>query len=215
MFQSQITTHSNVLVPLICAAMGIEHTAIGNVRHRFPDHFNGAVEEIRAVLPSFASASRVMIKQSFSDPFNPYIEAHIQNAILDRVFDAFPTDASHLQAIQTIEAEAYANQVMHMRAQEEKGNTGLSNAHSAALRCCDAPGGLTCRVTGALHVRMSPKCATCHQAMNAKQPFCGVQTGLVKCQAAEPATKTTSTARARDPSLPTEDDIPLWKVPKY
>ena len=213
MFQSQTTTHSNVLVPLICAAMRIQHTAIGYVRDRFPDHFNGAVEEIRAVLPSFASASCQMITQSVSHPYNPYIEAHIQNAILDRVFDAFPTDASHLQAIQTIEAEAYANQVMHIRAQEEK--LRRSNAHSAALRCCDAPGGLTCRVTGDLHVRIPPKCATCHQAMNAKQPFCGVQTGLVKCQAAEPAIKTTSTARARDPSPPTGDDIPLWKVPKY
>ena len=99
--------------------------------------------------------------------------------------------------------------------------TGLQSAH----RCCDAPDGLTCKVTGALHVRISV-CATCHIQMNPNQPFCGEQTGGIKCEAVElpgrpslgsPFTvvEKTATARGRESTPETEDDNPLSKVLKF
>ena len=94
----------------------------------------------------------------------------------------------------------------------------------SSQRCCDAPDGLTCKVTGELHVRVSV-CATCHMQMNPKQPFCGEQTGSIKCEAVARTSLTspftvvenmaTARARPRESTPETEDDNHLSKVLKF
>ena len=91
----------------------------------------------------------------------------------------------------------------------------------SAQRCCDAPDGLTCKVTGALHVRVSV-CTTCKTPINPKQPFCGEQMGAIRCEAvksqpAHPFSVLDATkARERESTPSNElDENPLSKVLKF
>ena len=49
---------------------------------------------------------------------------------------------------------------------------------SVAKTCCDAPGDMTCKRTGALHQAV---CFVCRRVIKEDQPFCSKQTGMVKC----------------------------------
>ena len=84
------------MVPFILAAMEIDHPGVSTVREKYGmEVFNGAVEEIRSVLPSLSNSPRVLQQLGM----NPYIHADDQNAILDLHFQIFQGEG-HLQTIQ-------------------------------------------------------------------------------------------------------------------
>ena len=104
----QKRTHSRVMVPFILAAMDIDHPGVSTVREKYGmEVFQGAVEEIRSVLPSLSNSPRVLLQLGM----NPYIHADDQNAILDLHFQTFH-GGGHLQTIQNdvVISEAAAQQ---------------------------------------------------------------------------------------------------------
>ena len=91
------------MVPFILAAMDIDHPG----EKYGMEVFQGAVEEIRSVLPSLSNSPRVLLQLGM----NPYIHADDQNAILDLHFQTFH-GGGHLQTIQNdvVVSEAGAQQ---------------------------------------------------------------------------------------------------------
>ena len=108
---NQPKTHSNVLVPLICAAMNIPHTSINIMRGSFSTHFDGAIHEIQSILPSLSSPPRLLVPLGGSR--DPYVHQSDQNTVLEQVLIAFFD--GHLQAIQTCIAETEAQELLKTR----------------------------------------------------------------------------------------------------
>ena len=194
------------------------------MRLRFKGHFEGAVEEIRFVLQSI----QLRLLPPREGSRDHYVHPDDQNTVLERVFVAFSI-GGHLQSIQTnvVEAAVQRRNILRVRAQVDcvSGTPTWTTPPSSQVsqRCCDAPEGITCRATGNPHVRIAV-CAICHLPIDPKQPFCGEQVGGLLCEAllrapptASPFTTVdTSTARRpREPTPPTEGDLPASKVLKF
>ena len=160
---AQMATHSDVLVPLIIVAMGEQHPSLRLLHQRFGfDVVEGAIHEIKMILPRLASQPRIDVRQG--PPPYPYISAADQEAVLELTFLTY-LGVGHFQDIQTIVA--------------------LGIAPGRLTRyCCDAPHDATCRVTGLAH---ATTCATCNQPINDSQPFCSRQVpgSMIKCSPAD------------------------------
>ena len=168
------TTHSNVVVPLICAAMDVGHPAIASMRQEFGgEKLAGAVADIRSILPLLSTGTPHI---DVTGPY-PYVSITDQEAILELAFVIFEGTGA-FQEIQTVVA-------MRQAIAHETATTRLPLARSLSLvTCCDAPQDATCKVTGLAH--QPAKCATCNHTMNPLQPFCSRETpgSMVKCSPA-------------------------------
>ena len=163
-------THSNVLVPLICAALDVGHPALGSMRQEFGDaKLAGAIAEIRGIIPLLTTGTpRVDVQGPY-----PYVFITDQEAILELAFAIFG-GTGHFQEIQT---DVAMQSIAH-----ETGMTRLPLAPSPSVAtCCDAPLDATCKVTGLAH--LPAKCATCNRTINPLQPFCSREKpgSMVKC----------------------------------
>ena len=165
-------THSHVLVPVMLAAMGVVHPGIPAMRQDFGDDaFDGAVSEVRMVLPRLASRPRI----EFRGPI-PYVSPIDQEAILELAFNTY-LDTGHFQQIQTVVA------LRQLRSKLATTGTTTTRSNTGA-NCCDAPRDVTCKTTGLAHVQA--KCVTCNGVINARQPYCSKEKpgSMVKCSAA-------------------------------
>ena len=100
-----MSTHSHVMVPIICAAMSIQHPGTTQLREKYGRVlFEGAVQEVRAVFPQLQRLPRISILGSI-----PYVHADDQNALIDLLFQVY-SGGGNLQSIQSavVMAEAAA-----------------------------------------------------------------------------------------------------------
>ena len=99
-------THSHVIVPLICAALGVPHTAIPALRIKYGLRtFDGAVREIQSVLPSVGPPLHVVHREH-----NPYIHADDQDMVIEQLYLTYG-GRSHFQSIQTEVATSEKGQI--------------------------------------------------------------------------------------------------------
>ena len=177
-------THSHVIVPLICAALGVPHSAIPALRIKYGLRtFDGAVHEIQSVLPSVGPPLHVVHREH-----NPYIHADDQDMVIEQLYLTYG-GRSHFQSIQTEVATSEAGTVVSA-SRFPKGtdsDTGFhppatisSGERTAKEACCDAPGDITCKTSGMPHNAI---CTVCHMVMKKKQPFCSKRTGGALCSA--------------------------------
>ena len=219
-------THSDVLVPLICAAMVVPHSGIAALRDKYgPAVFEGAVLEIRSILPSLGCQPRVINR-----PDNPYIDLQDQNKIIDHHFLIY-SGRSHFQTIQTevaasealaaafevprlpgLELSTLALPAMCCDAQRDVTcrATGLPHRALPVSACCDAPRDITCKATGLPH--RAQYCAVCRRLMKREQPFCSMQTGLARCAVAAPSRRRDQLGDSFDESFDNDVQQPKKSV---
>ena len=173
--QTRGKTHSSVIVPIICSSMGIAHPGIALVRASYgPLLFDVAADEVLTIIPTLHSLPRIV-----RDGAVPYVHPDDQNAIIERVFDAYGLSGS-FQRIQTVVAtEAAALELarakVHLDHQRAAGTTTSTSQSTTMVVTkrdreditwkCPAPGCRLsafkyCMVTGKLHPSVCDKCGT-------------------------------------------------------
>ena len=152
------TSHSWVMVPIICASMSpsMFHNGIIQLRRKFGEEaFGGAVSEVRAALAHLSRPVRVT--QLGLDPF---IDPADQDDVIEKVFLLFGVDgyvqritdvvmqevAQHQQPHQGVAAGVQLGEDRHQPSTASVVSQFANRSH-----CCDAPGDRTCKATGKPH----------------------------------------------------------------
>ena len=101
-------SHSAFIVPVICAALNIQHRGIDRVAARFGDDvFGAAVNEVRHIL----HATSLDVPLSYYDG-EAYVMDYVQENILDAVEEHYPSGAfARLQTmVRDVERNMHATQ---------------------------------------------------------------------------------------------------------
>lgn len=181
------TSHSWVMVPIICASMSpsMYHPGIPRLRRKFgEEEFGGAVSEVRAAMAHLSRPVRVT-----QLGLDPYIDAADQDEVIEKVFLLFGVDG-YVQRITDVVMQEVAQHPLPHQGRRPTGvaagvQLGEDRHHPSTAsvvsqfanrsHCCDAPGDRTCKATGKPH--NPPVCAVCHMVMKKEQPYCSKQDG--------------------------------------